>query len=71
MKDLPNVFGIADDILIVEYDAHDRDHDRPLETFNADIPSKNIKLNKNKFHFICTKIQSIWEVIPRGVQEEL
>ena len=25
-KDLPNVFGIAEDILLVEYDANKRDH---------------------------------------------
>ena len=29
-RDLPNIFGIADDILIVEYDADGRDHDRSL-----------------------------------------
>ena len=30
-KDLPNVFGIADDMLIVDYDADGRDHDRTLK----------------------------------------
>ena len=25
--DMPNVFGIADDILIKDFDAHGRDHD--------------------------------------------
>ena len=29
-KDLPNVFGIEDDILIAGYDADGRDHDRTL-----------------------------------------
>ena len=29
-KDLPTVFGIADGILIVEYDADGRHHDRTL-----------------------------------------
>ena len=29
-KGLPNVFGIADDILILGYDADSRDHDRTL-----------------------------------------
>ena len=28
--DLPGVFGIADDILIIGYDADGRDHDRTL-----------------------------------------
>ena len=27
---MPNVFGIAANILIVRYDAHGRDHDRTL-----------------------------------------
>ena len=29
-EDLPNVFGIADDILIVGYDDYSRDYDRSL-----------------------------------------
>ena len=29
-KDLPNVFGIADDILPLRYDATGRDYDRAL-----------------------------------------
>ena len=30
-KDVPNVFGIADDILIVGYNADGRDHDKTLK----------------------------------------
>ena len=30
-KDLPNVFAMADDILIIGYDADGRDHDRSLK----------------------------------------
>ena len=29
-KDLPNVFGIADDILVVGYDSDGKDHDDTL-----------------------------------------
>ena len=29
-KDLPNVFGIADDILVVRYDSDGKDHDKTL-----------------------------------------
>ena len=29
-KDLPDVFGIVDDILIVKYGADDRNHDRAV-----------------------------------------
>ena len=28
-KDLPNAFGIADDILVVGYNADGKDHDKP------------------------------------------
>ena len=31
LKDLPNVFGTADDILVVGYDAYGRDHDNTLQ----------------------------------------
>ena len=30
-KDLPNVFGIADDILVVGYEADGKDHDKILQ----------------------------------------
>ena len=30
-KDLLNIFGVADDILIVEYDTDGRDHDKTLK----------------------------------------
>ena len=30
VKDLPNVFGIADDILVVGYDVDSKDHDDTL-----------------------------------------
>ena len=30
-KNLPNVFGIADDILLVDYDTDGKDHDETLQ----------------------------------------
>ena len=36
-KDLPNVFGTADDILILGYNADSRDHDRTSKMSNADM----------------------------------
>ena len=30
-KDMPNVFGIVDDILVAEYEADGRDHDKTLQ----------------------------------------
>ena len=41
-KDMPNVFGLADDILIVRYNVDGRDDDRTLETSNVDMPSRKV-----------------------------
>ena len=41
-KDLPNVFGIADGILMVGYDADGRDHNTILKN-KADMPSKKLR----------------------------
>ena len=38
-KDLPNVFGIVDDILIVVYNIDSRDHGKALKS-NADVPAR-------------------------------
>ena len=52
-KELPNVFGIADDILIVGYDDNDRDHDTTLWRVLLIYGGVNLNLNKNKCHFRC------------------
>ena len=36
LKDLPNVFGIADDILVVGYDADGKDHITQYEEYYRD-----------------------------------
>ena len=45
-KDLPNVFDIAGDILIVGYDAEGKDHDRTLVTSHAYMPVRKLKIKK-------------------------
>ena len=54
-KDLPNVFGIADDILIVGYDADGRDYNRTLNEIMEVCHQENLKLNKSKFQLMCMK----------------
>ena len=43
-KDLPNVFGIACDIIIIGYDATGRDHDKSLKSVMQIGWRKNLKL---------------------------
>ena len=66
-RGLPNVFDIADDTLTVGYDADSRDHDRTLEQGMVICLWENLKLNKNKCYFSCTKIPFFGEVIAREV----
>ena len=51
-EDLPNIFGIVDDILIVGYDSNDKDNDktRPKESVCADYNATPI-IKKNWNHF--------------------
>ena len=41
-KELPNVFGIAEDILILGHDADGKEHDNNIEIYCKE----NLKLNK-------------------------
>ena len=47
-KEVPNVFDTADDILVVEYDTNDRDHDNTLRGILQICRKENLKLNKDK-----------------------
>ena len=51
-KDMPNVFGIADDILVVGYEADGRDHDETVQRVLQRY--RQVNLNKDKCHFRCT-----------------
>ena len=47
-NDIPNVFVMADDILIAGFDADSRDHDARLEQVLWRCRQANLKLNKEK-----------------------
>ena len=48
LKNLPNVFGIADDMLVVGYDTNRKDHDVMLQQVLQICRQVNLKLNKDK-----------------------
>ena len=55
-KELPNIFDIADDILIVEYNDNGTDINRPLHRELQICRKENLKLKKDKCNFRCTNI---------------
>ena len=60
-----NVFGIADDILVIRYDKDGADHDKAVYKVLKWCQDVNLKLNKEKYHFRCTSIPFFREVISR------
>ena len=64
-KNVPNIFGIADDILVVCYDIDGKDHDEMLLQVLQICRHVNLKLNKYKCHFKFTSVQFFGEVISR------
>ena len=70
-NDMPNIFGIGDDILIIGYDNDGTDHDEAVHKVQQRCKEVNLKLNKEKCHFRCTSIPFFGEVISRrGVQPD-
>ena len=68
---MPNVFGIADDILVIGYDKDGADHDEAVYNVLRQCQDINLKLNKEKCHFRCTSIPFFGEVVSReGVQPD-
>ena len=53
---MPNVFVIADDILIAGFDEHGREHDEMLEKVLWICRQLNLKLCKDKSLFMYTII---------------
>ena len=56
-KDLQNVFGITDDILVVGYDRDSKDHDDTLERVLQRCRQVNLKLKINDIsdvHRFCS-----------------
>ena len=64
-NDMPNVFGIADDILVIGYDKDGADHDKAVYDVLQWCQDVNLKLNKEKCHFRCTSIPFLGEVVLR------
>ena len=55
-NDIPSVFDIADDILVIGYDKDGTDHNRTVYKVLRCCQDVNLKLNKDKCHFRCTSI---------------
>ena len=53
---MPNIFGIADDTLIADFDEHGRDREEMLEKVLWIRRQSNLKLNKYKCLFTCANI---------------
>ena len=54
--DIPNVFGIADDILVIGYDKDRTDHDKTVYKVLRWCQDVHLKLNKDKFRHRCMSI---------------
>ena len=59
-SDMQNVFGIADDILVIGYDGNGTDHDAMVHKVLQRCEEVNLKLNKEKCHFRCTIHPFLW-----------
>ena len=53
-KHLPNVFGIADEILVICYDSDGKGNDGTLQKVLKICRHVHLKLHKEKCHFMCT-----------------
>ena len=60
---MPNVFSIADDIVIALFDELDRDNDATLDQVIRLYRQANLKLNKDKYLLRCTSIPFFSDVI--------
>ena len=70
-NDIPNKFGIADNILVIGYDKDGADHNKAVYNVLSQCWDVNLKLNKDKCHFRCTSIPLFGEVVSRhGVQPD-
>ena len=70
-KDTPNIFGIANDILLIGYDKDGSDHDKAGYNVLSWCWDVILKLNRDKCHFRCTSILFFGEVVfKQGVQPD-
>ena len=63
IKELPNKFSIADDILVIGYQADGKDHDKTLQRVLQICRQVLLKLNKDKCHFRFTSVPFFGEII--------
>ena len=71
-NDMPNVFGTADDILVIGYNKNGADHDEAVYSVLRQCQDVNLKLNKEKCHFRWTSTPFFGEVVLReGIQPDL
>ena len=71
-NDIPNVFGIADNILVIGYKKDGADHDETVYSVLKQCQDVNLKLNKDKCHFRCMSIPFFSEVVSReGMHPDL
>ena len=70
-NDMPNIFGIVDDILVIGYNEDGTDHDTTVHKVLRWCKEVNLKLNKDKCHFRCMSIPFFGKVILReGIQPD-
>ena len=61
-KKLPNVFSIADGILVVGYASNGKDYDETIQRVLQICRWINLKLNIDKCHFRCSSIPFLGEI---------
>ena len=70
-NDMPNIFGIADNSLVMGYDEDGTDHNEAVYNVLRHYKEVNLKLNKDKCHFRCTSIPFFGKVVSRkGIQPD-
>ena len=62
---MPNVFRIADDILVIGYDNDGKDHNEAVYNVLKQCWDVNLKLNIDKYHFRCMSIPFFGEIVSR------
>ena len=70
-NNMPNVFGIEDDILVIGYDEDGTDYNEAVYNMLRCCKEVSLKLNKDRCHFRCTSIPFFGEVVLRkGIQPD-
>ena len=65
-KDLPNVFGFADNILVLGYDIDGNGHDDTQQRVLQVCRQVKLKLNEHKCHFRCMQVLFFGKIISRN-----